>query len=370
MKTVGGPPFRIDVPALVVMFLLIGIGMVMVYSSSVEVAKVRFNSPSLFLGKQAARLLLAFVFFYLALNIDYHWFAEHYKVFLGITAVLLLILLVSHNIMVIKGAKRWINLFGMTIQPSDLARLSLIIYMARMLSRNERILQDGGWEGLLTVLSVPFAVCLLILLQPNFSTVAILSMLVFTMAFAGGMRMRHVLTLALVAVPVAAFALLQTPYRLARVKAFLDPVNQAGAYQGLQSLIGLGSGGLWGVGLGESSQKLLYLPEPFTDFVFSILGEEFGFVGVSVVFLLFALLLYRGFIIANRAQDKLGYYLALGITVSLGLYLFIHAGVVSTLLPTTGIPLPFVSYGGSNLLFNMIAMGILLNISGQRKARS
>jgi len=349
---------------------LIGIGLVMVYSASLEVAKVRFHSSSFFLGKQVFRILFALAFFFITLNIDYHWFGERYRTFIILSVILLLVLLVSNNVVAIKGARRWISLFGVSIQPSDLAKTALLIYMAQILSRSEKALQDGGLEPLLSMLMLPAAVGLLILLQPNFSTACIISAVIGVMLFIGGLRMRYVAAIGAMAIPAAIILVLKAPYRMARLMAFMDPNSHTASYQATQSLIGLGSGGLFGVGLGESSQKLFFLPEPYTDFVFSILGEEFGFLGIVAVFFLFGVLLYRGYKIAIAAPDKFGFYLASGITVMMGLYLFVHAGVVSVIFPTTGIPLPFISYGGSNLLFNMIAMGILLNISGQSKKKT
>jgi cell division protein FtsW len=359
---------KIDLTALVVTILLIGIGMVMVYSSSMEVARQRFHSPGFFLGKQVLRILLALLFFYIFLNIDYHWLADKYKILIGISVIILVVLLVSNSVMVIKGSRRWISLFGLSLQPSDMARISLIIYTAAMLSRKGKEAL-GNWEGMISILSAPLLVCMLIILQPDFSTALIIAAIIGIMLFVGGLRFSYIALIGMASVFLAVYGVLKAPYRYIRFKAFLDPEANVAGYQAMQSLIGLGSGGFFGAGLGESSQKLLYLPEPYTDFVFSILGEELGFFGVAAVFILFGILLWRGFRIGMAAPDKLGFYLATGITVMLGLYMIVHAGVVSALLPTTGIPFPFISYGGSNLLFNMIAVGILLNISGQAKRK-
>lgn len=366
MKAANPFTMRIDFLTLAVMALLIGIGMVMIYSSSIEVARMRYNAPQLFLVKQVVRFLLAFVLFYLFLNLDYHVLAEKYKVFLIVAAAMLLILIVSNSVAAIKGSRRWISLFGLNIQPSDLARVALIVYAARMLAKNGELITDT-LEGLVTFLAVPGLMCVLIVLQPNFSTALIIALVMAVMLFSAGLRMSWVGFFAVAGAVLAAFVAVKAPYRIARLKAFMDPEASAAGYQALQSLIGLGSGGVTGVGLGGSSQKFLYLPEAYTDFVFSILGEEMGFLGVLAVLILFAVLIWRGFRIGLYAPDKLGFFLAVGITSMIGLYLFVHSGVVSALLPTTGIPMPFLSYGGSSLLFNMIAMGILLNISSQAK---
>ncbi len=365
------PVMKFDKIAFSVMLLLIGIGLVMVYSSSLEIAKIKYNSSSFFLIKQAMRVGFALIFFYLALNTDYHWFVDKNRIFIIITALMLIYLIVNNSVSSIKGAKRWISLFGVTIQPSDMAKMVILFYISKMITNNEKSLERGEAQPLLSMLVLPGLLIGLIILQPNFSTAAIVSAIVAAMLFIGGLRLRYFLVVLLSAIPAAIYLVIAAPYRLARLKAFLRPGEHlTSSYQANQSLIGLGSGGIAGVGLGESSQKLLYLPEPFNDFIFSILGEEFGFVGTLVVFALFITLLIRGYNIAVNAPDKTGYYLAIGITIMFAFYFFIHAGVVSVLLPTTGIPLPFISYGGSNLLFNMIAMGILLNISAQGRRRT
>src|SRR3989339_16274 len=355
---------RIDFTTLLIVFFLVGLGMLMIYSSSIEVARLRFNQPTFFLTKQVARILMAFVLFYIAMNTDYHWIAGKYRTLIALSVAVLIIVLVSSN--VVQGSKRWVSLFGMSFQPSDFARLSLIICMAKLLSLHGDVMNESK-EHLIMILVIAGAVCLLIFLQPNFSTAASVFAIVLVMLFAGGLKIGYFLGLFALSLPAGGVLLLAAPYRVARVKAFLDPTNHHVGYQAMQSLIALGSGGLSGVGLGNSSQKHLYLPEPYTDFVFSIVGEEFGFIGVCVVFVLFALLIWRGFSIARKAPDRLGFFLALGITSMLCIYFLVHVGVVSSLLPTTGIPLPFISYGGSNLIFTMISVGILLNISGQSK---
>jgi len=366
MKNARPFNLRIDLMALMVMALLIGIGMVMIYSSSMEVARYRYNAPQFFLVKQVLRFLLAFALFYVFLNLDYHKIAEKYKILIVVSIALLLVLIISNSVAAVKGSRRWISFLGLNFQPSDLARVSLIIYAARMLAKNENLITET-WEGLLTFLAVPGMMCVLIVLQPNFSTALLIALTVGVMLFSAGLRLSFVALFAGGGAALAAFVAFNAPYRLARLKAFLDPESSAAGYQALQSLIGLGSGGLTGVGLGGSSQKFLYLPEAYTDFVFSILGEEMGFLGVVAVFALFAILMWRGFRIGLNAPDKLGFFLAVGITAMIGAYFFTHAAVVSALFPTTGIPMPFISYGGSNLLFNMIAMGVLLNISSQAK---
>ncbi|MBL8025625.1 MAG: cell division protein FtsW, partial [Fibrobacteres bacterium] len=319
---------------------------------------------------QVFRIGFAFIFFYLALNVDYHWLVDRNRLFMIIAVGLLMYLIVNNGVSSIKGAKRWVSILGVTIQPSDMAKMVLIMYMGKMISKSEKHLQDGNTETLLSMLVIPGVIIGMIILQPNFSTAVIVSAIMGVMLFVGGLRLRFVMMAFGAAILGGIILVIKAPYRLARLKAFMSPDQfMTSSYQANQSLIGLGSGGINGVGLGQSSQKLLYLPEPFNDFIFSILGEEFGFIGIIIVFALFATLVYRGFVIASKAPDRLGFHIAIGITTMFAFYFFIHSGVVSVLFPTTGIPLPFISYGGSNLLFNMIAMGILLNISTQSGRR-
>jgi cell division protein FtsW len=214
--------------------------------------------------------------------------------------------------------------------------------------------------------------CLLIVLEPNFSTASIVALVGILMLFVAGSRFKHIAALGLAIIPVAVIVAISAPYRLRRILAFSHTSEHKDGigYQAYQSLVGLGNGGLFGVGLGQGSQKYFYLPEPHTDFVFSILGEEIGFVGLMVVLALFLFLIYRGLKVALNAPDKSGQLMAFGFTFVVGIYVVVHAAVNTGLIPTTGIPLPFLSYGGMSLIFTMSSMGILLNISSQSKTAS
>jgi cell division protein FtsW len=252
-------------------------------------------------------------------------------------------------------------------QVSDLARVALILWLAVKIEQvGERIKEPKIFMQLILHICL---VCLLIMLEPNFSTAALTGCICVCMLFIAGARMSHMGGLLLLALPVAVAAMIMAPYRMHRI---VDFVHSSGSqkgfgYQAYQALLGLGHGGALGVGLGQGEQKYLFLPEPHTDFVFSILGEEIGFIGLLVVFVLFGILLYRGVRIALRAPDRMGQIMAFGFTFMIGLYVILHTSVNTSLIPTTGVPLPFISYGGMSLIFTMSSMGILINISSQTR---
>lgn len=349
---------------------LVGIGVVMVYSASFAVAGEKFGGGSFFIFRHLARLGLGLVGFFIAVNLDYHKWASFDKILLGIGLLCLALLIVNPNVGEINGARRWIRVGGFSFQPSELMKLVLILFMARSLGTHQHELSDFR-KGLLPHLALVGVSAGLIALEPNFSTAMLITLILMTMIFLAGARLHHLVGITLALIPLAYVVMLQAPYRRARVMAFLDPgthVKSLG-YQAHQAIVGLGAGGFFGSGLGESRQKLFYLPEPYTDFVFAVLGEELGFLGGLLVIGLFLVIGWRGLRIALRAPDQYGYLLAAGITTMLTIYAFFHIGVVTSLLPTTGIPMPFVSYGGMSLVFTMTAMGILLNISGQGRDR-
>jgi cell division protein FtsW len=260
------------------------------------------------------------------------------------------------------GAKRWIRLWPSTFQPSELVKLSMVIFLARYMSG-----PNYGVDSFVSFIK-PILIMMLfqavILKQPDFGAAMSLAFITLAMLFLSGIRLRYLASLSVLAIPVI-FKLIMEPYRLKRVTCFLDPwKDQEGCgFQLIQSFIALGSGGLSGVGLGGSKQKLSYLPEPHTDFIVSIIGEEFGFIGVSIVMALFLFLFIKGISIANKTKDRFVYYLSMGISLMISLQVLINLAVAAGMVPTKGLPLSFISYGGSSLLVNMIAIGILLNIS-------
>jgi cell division protein FtsW len=266
------------------------------------------------------------------------------------------------------GAKRWLRLWPSTFQPSELVKLSMVVFLAWYMSRPE-YRTDRFWSFLIPV-SILAGFQIAIIKQPDFGAAMSLAILTFAMLFISGMKLRYLSSLSIAAVPLVVMLIME-PYRLKRVTSFLNPWAdpQGSGFQLVQSFIALGSGGMTGVGLGSSQQKLLYLPESHTDFIFSIIGEEFGFIGVTAIVMLFLVLFLKGVSIANRTQDRFGYYLAIGLSLMVALQALINFAVATGLVPTKGLPLPFISYGGSSLLVNLIAIGMLLNISRSRRER-
>jgi cell division protein FtsW len=260
------------------------------------------------------------------------------------------------------GARRWIRLWPSTFQPSELVKLAMVIFLAKYMSMPEY--RTDSFKSFLKPVGIMIVFQAAILKQPDFGAAMSLAFLTFTMLFLSGIRLRYLASLGILAVPVI-IKLAMQPYRLKRITCFLDPWkdSQGCGFQLVQSFIAMGSGGLTGVGLGSSKQKLSYLPESHTDFIFSIIGEEFGFIGVMVIIVLFLFLFIKGMSVANRAKDSFVYYLAVGLSLMISLQALINFAVATGMVPTKGLPLPFVSYGGSSLLVNMIAIGMLLNIS-------
>jgi cell division protein FtsW len=260
------------------------------------------------------------------------------------------------------GARRWLRLWPSTFQPSELVKLSMVIFLARYMSLPAY--RTDSFRSFMIPVALMGLFQLIFLKQPDFGAAMSLCLLTIAMLVLSGMRLRYIMLLGLLLVPVSV-KLLMEPYRLKRILAFLDPWKdpQGAGFQLVQSFIALGSGGLTGVGLGESKQKLSFLPESHTDFIFSLVGEELGFIGVFSLVGLFLVLFLRGISIANRTKDLFGYYLASGLSMMIALQALINFSVTAGLVPTKGLPLPFVSYGGSSLLINMMAIGILLRLS-------
>jgi cell division protein FtsW len=351
-----------DRPLLLATLLLMGVGLVMVFSASAMMADQRFGSAYLFLRKQLIWDALGIVALFACMRIDYHKWQKWAYPLLGAAIVsLILVLLVGR---VVKGAQRWIQFGGFTFQPSELAKLALILWVADFLDRRKSQLKSFT-RGFLPVIFVIGVVCALILAEPDLGTPMLLTTVGFMLLFIAGARWHHIAATVLAALPILIHEL-SVPYRRRRLVAFLDPWADAKGtgYQLTQSLLAFGSGGLLGKGLGASTLKLLYLPDPHTDFIFPVIGEELGFIGAIAVIGLFIFWGLRGWQAAKRAPDLFGQLLAAGITSWVLLQAAINMGVSCGLLPTKGLPLPFVSFGGSSLVITMSAVGILLNISG------
>ncbi len=354
-----------DVGVFFAVLAMLGFGVVLVYSSSFAIAQDRFGGSGFFLERQVVRVLIALVCFVVFINIDYHVWGKLSSVgFLGAVVLLTTVLLLPERF-AINGAKRWLVLGGIRFQVSEFARLALIVLIASRCQDLGESIRD--WRRFLQTAAKAGAICALIVLEPDFSTAFIIGVVSLAMLFMAGARFAHVGGLVLAMLPVALLGLRMTPYRWQRVQSYLSGAERAEkvGYQAQQALIGLGNGGLFGVGIGQGKQKYFYLPEPHTDFAFSILGEEIGFIGLVVVFAVFAFIVYRGFRIALNAPDQFGRLTAFGVTLVVASYALVHAAGNVGLVPTTGVPLPFLSYGGVSIVLTMISFGILLNISSQ-----
>ena len=344
--------------------VLLSVGVVMVYSASAIVAAERFHDPYFFLKKQVFWALLGALALWLALRLDYRRLEGLVVPLLLVAGVLLVLVLVPPLGQAINGTRRWIRLGPVSFQPAELAKLALVVYLAAFLARRRDALDDFR-QGLLPPLAVAGLFAALVLAQPDLGNCLTLLALTFALLFLAGGRVRHLALVLAPALPLLAIAIWAAPYRIRRITAFLDPWSdpRGSGFQIIQSWLAFGNGGLLGQGIGGSRQKLFYLPEAHTDFVFAILGEELGFVGALTIVGLFVVLAWRGLRIGLRAPDPFGAYLALGITVLITTQTVVNLGVVMGLLPTKGLPLPFISFGGSALLVTMLATGVLLNIS-------
>ena len=349
---------------LLVTLCLVGVGIVMIYSASAIRAQERFGDPMFFLKKQLVYALVGLLAMAWAVGRDLKTLQRLTPIFFLGSLLLLLLVLIPHVGIRVNGARRWIRLFGFSFQPAELAKLAVVLFLASYFARRQDRLDDF-LDGFLPPLCMTGLMAGLIILQPNFGTAAILLFAAGVLFFVGGARMSHLVATAGAALPVLAFLIMRSAHGKTRFLALLDParVSAKATYQLDQSFYALGPGGLFGRGLGDSMQKLFFLPEPHTDFIFAIVGEEMGFVGAMLVVGLFALLLWRGTRAATRAGDPYASYLAMGITALIVGQAAINMAVVSGLLPTTGVPLPFVSFGGSSLTLTLFGVGVLLNVS-------
>jgi len=361
------PHYGYDPVILMSVMPLIGIGLVAVYSASSILAEASYGDPYHYLKRQTVFCLFGVMLMILAKNINHLFYRKLVYVILGVSLLSLILLLVPGIGIKVGGAQRWIKFGFISLQPSEAAKLSLAIFMAYSMSKN--VEQMGTFfNGLLPHLVIAAIVIALILLQPDLGTAVIIGMWVLILLFIGGVHLGQLFVLLGIMTPAVFYLISHTAYRLNRWWAFLNPWEDPHGFgfQIIHSFLAFGSGGLAGVGLGNSKQKLFYLPEPHTDFVAAIIAEEAGFIGISILLILFALIVIRGIKIALNAPDLFGTYLALGISCMLAVQVMVNMGVVMALLPTKGLTLPFISYGGSSLVISLISMGILMGIS--RKA--
>lgn len=336
---------------------------VMVYSASAVWAMERNNDPYLFLFKQLTWAVLGLCLLPVLMRIDYRTYREPVVIWTALCVIGLLLVAVLFA-SPIKGASRWLNIGGLGMQPSEFAKLAVVIFVAALLERRMDRINDISYT-LVPIGVVLAAVVSLILQQPDLGTAVVIAGVAGIMVFAAGISYQYVIGLGLAAIPALYFLIITSEYRRRRLLAFLDPYADPlrDGFQIIQSTIAVGTGGVFGLGLMESVQKLFYLPEPHNDFIYAVIGEELGLAGTTLVLACFVVLTWRGLRASMRAPDRFGAFLALGLTMMISLQAFLNISVVLGLMPTKGIPLPLVSYGGSSLLVNMIAVGILLNIS-------
>jgi cell division protein FtsW len=353
-----------DTTLLLSVLLLTGMGIVMVYSASSAIANNSWGNSFFFIRKQAVSAVIGCVLLMGTAMTPYRLYRRFAYMFLAIAAVLVVLTQVPGIGHSAGGAARWIKIGAFSMQPSEFARLAFIIYLAYSITKKQELIKDFS-IGFLPHVIFFLIFAILIMLQPDFGSVAILAMITWIMMFVGGVRLLHLLLSLLPMIPVGIFVMISASYRMERLVSYLDPWKHRSdeGYQIVNSLMAFGSGGVWGKGLGNGYQKLFYLPEPHTDFIFSVIGEELGLWGVLMILTVFAVVIIRGIVIARNTKDMFGSLLATGIVTGLGHQTCINMGVALGLLPTKGLALPFLSYGGSSLLINMAAVGILINIA-------
>jgi cell division protein FtsW len=346
-----------------VTIMLVMFGLVMVYSASAVMALEKEGTPFYFVIRQAIWFVLGMLAMVFFMNIPYRSWNHRAFIYtlLAIHIVMLVLVLFAPAV---ANVHRWFRLGPLSLQPAELVKFPLLLFLAHHLARKQDQM-DTLWPGLLPPLVISGQIALLVVIEPDLGTAVMIMAITVALLFYAGMPYKYFALFAAAAVPLFYFLVMNVDYRRERLLSFFNPEKDASdsGFQIIQSLIALGSGGTEGVGLANSMQKLFYLPEPHTDFIYAIIGEELGFVGAIIVLFAFLFFLWRGLRIAWKVQDPFGQFLAAGITIMIVLQALINISVVIGLLPTKGLPLPFISSGGSSLLMNMMAVGILLNIS-------
>lgn len=362
-KTLKGQK-KPDITLLVTILILLTIGIVMVYSSSYIWSEYKYGDSLFYLKRQLLFAGAGVVAMFSIMAVPYYTWKRFANVILVICFALLLLVLIPGIGLVRGGAQSWIGVGAFSIQPSEFMKLGLIIFLASLLAANQKYITSFK-KGFLPCILLVFTSFGLIMLQPDLGTGMVLVLTCMIMIFVAGARLSHFFGLAGLGMVGFVGLIASAPYRIDRITAFLNPWEDplGDGFQIIQSLYAIGPGGLMGLGLGNSLQKFFYLPEPQTDFIFAILGEELGFIGGTAVILLFCLLLWRGVKIALEAPDLFGRFLALGVAAMLAVQAMINISVVIGLIPVTGITLPFLSYGGSSLTLTLCSVGILLNVS-------
>jgi len=356
----------IRIQLFMITLILVCIGTVMIFSASSIYAWERYKDSAFFLKRHLSFLLVGGVAAFLAMCLPYKRLQAWARPLIFISLGLLLLVLIPGIGREVSGARRWFRFGFFSFQPSELAALAMIIYTADFISRKANLIKTFR-HGLLPVLGVMGIVSVLILLQPDLGTTLSICVVVFIMLFIGGLRIQHLVALAICSIPILYVLIAHVAYRRTRILAFLNPWAdpRGSGFQIIQSQLALGSGGIFGEGLGHSRQKLFYLPAAHTDFIFSIIGEELGLLGTLAVVVLLLLFIRLALKIIKNTNDRFGYFLAVGLLSMIVLKAMVNIGVSCGMMPTKGLPLPFISYGGSSFMFDLISVGLLLNVARQ-----
>lgn len=357
-----------DLLLFLTVFALVGFGIAMSYSASAVYAMKVFGDSFYFLKRQLLWFLVSFIALIVVQRIDYRIYARYTRYMILISLVLLVLVLVPGLGKNVKGSVRWIGFGPVHIQPSEFVKIVIAIYLAKVFSSEHEGVVNHVFQLLIPML-VTGVIFMLVLLQPDFGTAIDIAFVAVAILFVSGFPLAYILSLFVVSIPMFYLLIYQVDYRKNRILAFFNPwENRYGiGYHIVQSFVAFKKGGLLGAGLGFGTQKLKRLPEPHTDFIFAVIAEETGMAGTLLIIILFSLIFWRGIQIAIKAPDRFGRLLAIALTLMIVIQAFLNIGVVTGSIPTTGIPLPFISYGGSSLLASMIAIGVLLNISRYRE---
>ena len=356
---------HIDLVILIAVLALMLFSLGIVYSASASYAQMKYGESEHMLTSHAVKVLLGIIGMFIGMRIDYHLLKRFSKLAVIIAVGFLIVTFVLGG--EAKGATRWLRYSSIGFQPSEFAKYALLFHLCTLISLKGEMIRDLK-KGFIPMMVWIALVTALVMAQPNFSMGAMIFLLSMSMLYIGNVKLKHLLLTFAILVPLIIIYMLSAKYRLQRIMGYVNGgsgVQTKADYQPWQSIIGFGNGGIFGVGPGESKQRDFFLPESFGDFVYSVVGEEYGFIGTLLFMILFLAIMLRGFRIAKFAPDSFGQNLAIAITSSITLYALINAGVTLSILPTTGLPMPFVSYGGSSMVFSACAVGVLLNISSQ-----
>ena len=356
---------KMDLTFFFLLMIILLTGLVMLFSASYVFAYTNYGNNYYFIAKQAIFAVGGVLLMLLVSRIDYHILRKLAVPFYLVMVIFLTVMLILPPMVAGSGVKRWFSVGPINFQPSEFAKFAVILLLAHLIAANQKLMKSFKF-GFLFLLSLVGVVCVLVVLEPHLSATILIFIIGIVMMFVGGTKLSHLSIIGIIgAGGVAALLSGVIKYAEDRITFWLDPwaAPRGEGYQTIQSLLAVGTGGLWGKGLGQSRQKYLWVPEPHNDFIFSIVCEELGLIGALIIILLFCFLMWRGFVIAMRAPDKFGSLLALGLTFQVGLQMALNVLVVTNTIPNTGISLPFFSYGGTSLVILLLEMGVILSIS-------